>query len=407
MPETEVLDTTALEGSPRFDDKTSGEQIWEDLVVDPEFKKFIPPLAEAEYLNLEKSIENEGCRDAIVVWVDEDKAQVIVDGHNRYEICKRHRIPFRKRRAHFLDRDHVKRWMLENQSGRRNLNQFCKARAALQIFDQVKIQLAKVKAAKEAGVPCEYEGAMLPIEYLAKISGVATGTLKHVKKLLEIATPEELGKLESGTLGIRTAYDEHMRPGGPQAPAAKPPVETQALADDVPEKKHDGPPQPGDPEYSGEAGIVDEDKEAKPPAGPKQIQGEPAPPAAPKEEEMTDEDWLAGLPLNEQLSGPARQDFRMSALFYRENVGKIHELRKAVQDFRRQFSQTGKLPYLPHNCLSVGNIPHPSTWSKCGSPTAGCNGTGYNPKKEGSTVPVGACNFCYGRGYFMGKPRTS
>ena len=59
------------------------------LKIDNEFKHLICPLQRKEYVQLEQNILADGCRDPIVVWND-----VIVDGHNRYEICKRHKISF-------------------------------------------------------------------------------------------------------------------------------------------------------------------------------------------------------------------------------------------------------------------------------------------------------------------------
>ena len=60
------------------------------LMVDPEFKKLTFPLTADEYARLEKSILEEGCRDPLVIW---KWNSVILDGHNRYEICTKHNIP--------------------------------------------------------------------------------------------------------------------------------------------------------------------------------------------------------------------------------------------------------------------------------------------------------------------------
>ena len=38
---------------------------------------------------LEENILQNGCRDSLVLWGD-----ILVDGHNRYEICTKHNIPF-------------------------------------------------------------------------------------------------------------------------------------------------------------------------------------------------------------------------------------------------------------------------------------------------------------------------
>lgn len=88
-----------------------------DLIIDPEFKRLLPELSEKEYSVLEESILSEGCRDALVLW-----GQIIVDGHNRYQICRSHGLPFRTEQRAFSSREEAIRWILLNQIGRRNLS---------------------------------------------------------------------------------------------------------------------------------------------------------------------------------------------------------------------------------------------------------------------------------------------
>lgn len=89
-----------------------------DLNIDPELKALIPPLTNEEYRLLEESIINEGCRDKLITWSD-----TIIDGHNRYEICKKHGIPFQTEDRDFESIEAVKDWMDFNQLARRNLTQ--------------------------------------------------------------------------------------------------------------------------------------------------------------------------------------------------------------------------------------------------------------------------------------------
>ena len=60
------------------------------LTIDPEFKRLLPALRPEEFRLLEESILAEGCRDPIVVWEN-----IIVDGHNRYEICQKNHLEFK------------------------------------------------------------------------------------------------------------------------------------------------------------------------------------------------------------------------------------------------------------------------------------------------------------------------
>ena len=88
------------------------------LTVDPKFRAIIPPLDTNERDLLESSIRAEGCRDAIVVWKERG---IIVDGHNRHEICANLGITPPVREISFKDEHEAVEWMCVNQLGRRNL----------------------------------------------------------------------------------------------------------------------------------------------------------------------------------------------------------------------------------------------------------------------------------------------
>lgn len=86
------------------------------MIIDNEFKGLIPRLTPEEYGQLEKNIIAEGCRDALVTWQG-----ILIDGHNRYEICQKHGIEYRVVEKEFENRDTVIDWIINNQLGRRNL----------------------------------------------------------------------------------------------------------------------------------------------------------------------------------------------------------------------------------------------------------------------------------------------
>lgn len=88
------------------------------LIIDKDFKSLIRPLRRQEFLQLEKNILYEGCRDPIITWNG-----IIVDGHNRYEICRKHNIPFETKEMHFDSRAEVIAWICANQLGRRNITE--------------------------------------------------------------------------------------------------------------------------------------------------------------------------------------------------------------------------------------------------------------------------------------------
>jgi N6-adenosine-specific RNA methylase IME4 len=89
------------------------------MKIDIEFKSLIPPLKQDEYDLLEQNILTEGCHDALVLWLEED---ILLDGHNRYEICIKHNLPFSTRTISLSSRNAAMDWIDTNQLGRRNLS---------------------------------------------------------------------------------------------------------------------------------------------------------------------------------------------------------------------------------------------------------------------------------------------
>ena len=78
------------------------------IIIDSEFKSLIPPLSADEYSQLEENCVREGIRDALVVWERPDGANVLIDGHNRFQISARHAgLPFEIKKMKFDSRDGV------------------------------------------------------------------------------------------------------------------------------------------------------------------------------------------------------------------------------------------------------------------------------------------------------------
>ena len=88
------------------------------LKIDPEFQGKIPPLTFEELNQLEANILRDGrIINPIIVWQG-----LIVDGHNRYTIARKHpEIPFTVHEKEFASRYEAIIWICKNQLGRRNL----------------------------------------------------------------------------------------------------------------------------------------------------------------------------------------------------------------------------------------------------------------------------------------------
>jgi len=96
-----------------------------EITILPELKEFIPALLDKEKEQLEANIIKEGLREPLLVWErisDDETEYILVDGHNRYQICQRNKIGYKTKTLNFEGIEQVKDWMIDNQLGRRNLN---------------------------------------------------------------------------------------------------------------------------------------------------------------------------------------------------------------------------------------------------------------------------------------------
>jgi hypothetical protein len=140
------------------------------LQIDPEFKKLIEPLQHEEYEGLEKNIIANGCLDSIKVWL----GNTIIDGHNRYEICQRHDIPFETKVMEFPSRNDAKIWIIRNQFDRRNLSAWQRGNMALKMKEIIsekakENQLSGLKQFQDDAVPKNSWERMAEDEEIEKI----------------------------------------------------------------------------------------------------------------------------------------------------------------------------------------------------------------------------------------------
>jgi ParB-like chromosome segregation protein Spo0J len=91
------------------------------ITIDSNFKLLIANPSPEEFSQLEANILRDGCREPLSLW-DNSGKHILIDGHNRYEICQKHNLPSQTTVVDNLpDRDAVMLWIEERQLGRRNL----------------------------------------------------------------------------------------------------------------------------------------------------------------------------------------------------------------------------------------------------------------------------------------------
>jgi hypothetical protein len=174
------------------------------LTIDPEFQTIIPSLSPEEYKGLESALIKEGCRDSLVVWNN-----TLVDGHNRYEICKKHDIPFQIAELHFDTRDDAKMWIYKNQLSRRNLTDYTKSEIALAMKEIVAAkykeqQIRKPESSVKEILP-EQRGQTR--DELGALAGVSGKTIDKVDYISKNAPEPMKEMLRTGELKIEQVYN--------------------------------------------------------------------------------------------------------------------------------------------------------------------------------------------------------
>lgn len=201
----------------------------DDITVLPELQAYIDPLTPDEHDALERSILEEGCRDALVLW-----GNVLVDGHNRYGICRKHGLPFKTvQNTRFQNMEDVHLWMIDQHLGRRSVSEFQRGVLALRkreiIAERRAAAAAAVVAAKaEAGqspeaqapwegdtdpvvakalasVPKVPEDALDTREALARAARLTAAQVKMIEAIHQNAAPEVVAAVKSGELSLNAA----------------------------------------------------------------------------------------------------------------------------------------------------------------------------------------------------------
>ena len=252
-----------------------------EIRIDEGLRAYIDPLTEDESAALERSLLAEGCRDALVLWGD-----LLIDGHNRYALCRKHNIPFETRQnTSFKSIEDVYLWMIENHLGRRSVSDFQRGVLALRKREILQSRStppwdegARAEgdesvptAASHAGGDAEGDGAgpkpvvMSQAQGRAELSRrrwraarISSSTLGQIEKIQKEAAPELVRAVKAGEISINAAaavaslpqerQPPRPRPDGtargrPRSPPAKAPPPREAPPEVPVEEIEDLPPK--------------------------------------------------------------------------------------------------------------------------------------------------------------------
>ena len=188
-----------------------------ELKIDPELRDLLPPLTDDEYKQLEKNIVENGFDKnfPIMEWHG-----FIVDGHNRYSICKKHNIEYVVGTLGYETKDEVMEWMLDIQLGRRNLSPIQRIAVAEKYRPIYEKQAKERQATSTGGANPQLTPNLVESDKtnnrsenetnskLAKIANVGKETYRQAKRVLDSNNEELKNRVLSGKTSISAGYKE-------------------------------------------------------------------------------------------------------------------------------------------------------------------------------------------------------
>lgn len=151
--------------------------------IDPEFKGLIPESSQEEKNQLRENISFNGCLDTLKVW---EGTNILLDGHNRLEICKELKIPYEIQEIPLKSREDAINWIIDNQLGRRNLTDtqrsYLRGKRYRTEKKVVGAPIGNLNAEKQIG----HNGPIVSTaQKIANQTGVSENTIKRDAKLSE------------------------------------------------------------------------------------------------------------------------------------------------------------------------------------------------------------------------------
>lgn len=188
----------------------------DDLVVDKEFDELLPVLSPDELDQLEQSILTYGLMDPIKVWEEPESGRyIIIDGHNRYRVMKKNNLECEYWNIRVIPecdlptREDVKRWMLNQQLGRRNLTD-AERYEIVQKFQDVFKEKGK-KNQSIGGKGLSNLSKVNTRKEMAKAVGVSEGSYRKLDKVMQSEDEDLKESLRKKEISVDAAYKELKR----------------------------------------------------------------------------------------------------------------------------------------------------------------------------------------------------
>ena len=184
----------------------------QQLKIDPELRDLLPPLTDEEYKKLEINILENGFDKnfPIMEWNG-----FIVDGHNRYNICKKHNITdYTVGTLAYKTKEEVMEWMLDIQLGRRNLSPIQRISVA-EKYRPIYEKQARENQGRRTDLINDFVPNLAQSKSdnrvntkLANVANVGKETYRMGKKILDSNNKEVKDAVLSGDMSINAGYNK-------------------------------------------------------------------------------------------------------------------------------------------------------------------------------------------------------
>lgn len=145
------------------------------VIVDQEFRSQIPPLTDEERGGLEENLLRDGCLEPLIAWAEHG---ILLDGHNRKEICEHYGIDYDIRQVSLPDRHAASDWIDAHQLGRRNLTPEQMSLLRGRRYNRVKGKQGGTGANQYTAQTAQHEPSATA-QKLAQEHGVSPATVKR------------------------------------------------------------------------------------------------------------------------------------------------------------------------------------------------------------------------------------
>jgi len=224
------------------------------IKIDPEYQSLVPSLKNKEYKALRDSVERDGLYEPIII----NTAYVILDGHHRFKACKEVNVLPRFSIRRFEDKNKERRFVIESNFYRRQLNKFQKAEIGIKL-EKIYAEEAKQRLSEAGKLGVEIRegrvGSNEPTlkglgkanDLAARAVGLSPTTYHRAKTIISTGSEELKQKVRNGSISITYAYKKVIRQEKHSSPPELPKGKFDVIYADPPWEYY--LPLRGDPEF--------------------------------------------------------------------------------------------------------------------------------------------------------------